>query len=97
MAWQVTRSTPCSKKRVTRSGISEGFERSAHDHNSVTQHGVAGNSLDSLFKKARDRRSWVAVRRPRRLSPVLEAVLAHKRSEERRVGKECRSRWSPYH
>src|SRR5256886_4150540 len=23
--------------------------------------------------------------------------LAKKRSEERRVGKECRSRWSPYH
>src|SRR5256885_15991300 len=23
--------------------------------------------------------------------------LGHKRSEERRVGKECRSRWSPYH
>src|SRR3989454_10007304 len=23
--------------------------------------------------------------------------LAHGRSEERRVGKECRSRWSPYH
>ena len=22
---------------------------------------------------------------------------AHVRSEERRVGKECRSRWSPYH
>ena len=22
---------------------------------------------------------------------------ANKRSEERRVGKECRSRWSPYH
>ena len=21
----------------------------------------------------------------------------HERSEERRVGKECRSRWSPYH
>src|SRR3712207_4563525 len=26
----------------------------------------------------------------------LEGVAAH-RSEERRVGKECRSRWSPYH
>ena len=26
----------------------------------------------------------------------LEARLAE-RSEERRVGKECRSRWSPYH
>ena len=23
--------------------------------------------------------------------------LKHDRSEERRVGKECRSRWSPYH
>src|SRR3712207_9291479 len=27
---------------------------------------------------------------------VMEAYLP-KRSEERRVGKECRSRWSPYH
>ena len=26
---------------------------------------------------------------------VLNSVIA--RSEERRVGKECRSRWSPYH
>ena len=24
-------------------------------------------------------------------------TLKRKRSEERRVGKECRSRWSPYH
>ena len=24
-------------------------------------------------------------------------MLTHIRSEERRVGKECRSRWSPYH
>ena len=27
---------------------------------------------------------------------ALYAVANH-RSEERRVGKECRSRWSPYH
>ena len=26
-----------------------------------------------------------------------EACKDHIRSEERRVGKECRSRWSPYH
>ena len=26
---------------------------------------------------------------------ILDALIA--RSEERRVGKECRSRWSPYH
>ena len=25
------------------------------------------------------------------------AILVAERSEERRVGKECRSRWSPYH
>ena len=31
--------------------------------------------------------------------PALERVrfLSISRSEERRVGKECRSRWSPYH
>ena len=26
-----------------------------------------------------------------------QAIGAYGRSEERRVGKECRSRWSPYH
>ena len=34
------------------------------------------------------------------ISPVGCAVFAYNyldRSEERRVGKECRSRWSPYH
>ena len=28
---------------------------------------------------------------------VAEGYLYSMRSEERRVGKECRSRWSPYH
>ena len=28
---------------------------------------------------------------------MMEALDAGERSEERRVGKECRSRWSPYH
>src|SRR5256885_972875 len=28
---------------------------------------------------------------------TLDAAPAGRRSEERRVGKECRSRWSPYH
>ena len=43
------------------------------------------------------------------LSPMQQGLLFHtllapaagayvpQRSEERRVGKECRSRWSPYH
>ena len=29
------------------------------------------------------------------LAPLIK--IARVRSEERRVGKECRSRWSPYH
>ena len=28
---------------------------------------------------------------------IVNVLLAAIRSEERRVGKECRSRWSPYH
>ena len=28
---------------------------------------------------------------------VVKPEAAENRSEERRVGKECRSRWSPYH
>ena len=30
-------------------------------------------------------------------TPISVAILVAERSEERRVGKECRSRWSPYH
>ena len=29
--------------------------------------------------------------------PMIRAFIISLRSEERRVGKECRSRWSPYH
>src|SRR3712207_7476110 len=36
---------------------------------------------------------------PARVADLADETVAHKdgRSEERRVGKECRSRWSPYH
>src|SRR2546425_6232591 len=33
----------------------------------------------------------------RRAVRAVDVVIAPERSEERRVGKECRSRWSPYH
>src|SRR2546425_1221498 len=32
-----------------------------------------------------------------RIPPLYDPGRAFGRSEERRVGKECRSRWSPYH
>src|SRR5260221_1848640 len=36
----------------------------------------------------------IAIDAPLDIAPVADRI---KRSEERRVGKECRSRWSPYH
>ena len=35
-----------------------------------------------------DLREWIE---------IVDGMGELKRSEERRVGKECRSRWSPYH
>ena len=35
--------------------------------------------------------------RPRTAAGPVPIGRQHARSEERRVGKECRSRWSPYH
>ena len=34
---------------------------------------------------------------PKKLPEHSRTLFSHTRSEERRVGKECRSRWSPYH
>src|SRR2546429_8728946 len=56
-----------------------------------------GNFLDMLFRTTEPKY---------RPNPTLERALDvlfilhadhEQRSEERRVGKECRSRWSPYH
>src|SRR5256886_7068529 len=48
------------------------------------QMGVQGFPTLKIVKPSRDSKRYG--------SPALEV-----RSEERRVGKECRSRWSPYH
>src|SRR2546429_1866929 len=61
-----------------------------------TDYGAAQFSLALLLQDRGDTDQAIA---------LLRAVLqqdprfaeAHNRSEERRVGKECRSRWSPYH
>src|ERR1039458_5783696 len=36
-------------------------------------------------------------RGPHKIVHAFETLVNVSRSEERRVGKECRSRWSPYH
>ena len=56
------------------------------------------------IKPSEVKRDWIVVDAAgKRFGKVLTEVATllrgkHKpRSEERRVGKECRSRWSPYH
>src|SRR2546426_12192960 len=59
--------------------------------------------LSLVFLEAADQaliRRFEQTRRPHPLGrdlPVREGIRLERRSEERRVGKECRSRWSPYH
>src|SRR5256886_9320215 len=59
---------------------------------------------DYVMMKPEFIKIWVDDRdgKKKTLTPALYGAIldeAHKfnRSEERRVGKECRSRWSPYH
>src|SRR5260370_26198417 len=71
---------------ASREGIDviEVYEDRARSGGSIMGRG----GLLRLLDQARDR-SFDAV--------VVEALDRLSRSEERRVGKECRSRWSPYH
>jgi len=63
----------------TRCGNRQGFQRSADNYNLVAQHGMARDSLHSLFKETRDRPSWVVPRRLGCLSLVRVAARVHQR------------------
>ena len=56
-------------------------------------------SLEEMFMIRRD--DNFKVLKKKEIYEFLEGsgpfLVTHNRSEERRVGKECRSRWSPYH
>ena len=57
-----------------------------------------GQELDQLKEQMEALRQEMATQ-VERLREEAQAALPNQptRSEERRVGKECRSRWSPYH
>src|SRR2546427_7792263 len=75
----------------------------------VTGVDVCSSDLLSLREQGYDVEidSWIGLAYPKGVPPALRdrlervAMAAAEgpqvRSEERRVGKECRSRWSPYH
>ena len=57
---------------------------------------LANNLTSFVYIKRQIPFAFSAVRLGRYIKPLL-LMLIIARSEERRVGKECRSRWSPYH
>ena len=59
---------------------------------------VSGQELCEKFGVSRTA-VWKAINQLKEAGYEIEAVQnkGYRRSEERRVGKECRSRWSPYH
>ena len=56
---------------------------------------MSSSSSDSLLSFLKPPRSNPNMEEETYTREALDACLV--RSEERRVGKECRSRWSPYH
>jgi len=76
--------------------------KSAAQHLAKTTGTSVGTATESL-QNARRMRQQPAVEAAARRGELSSAQIsvisdaAEARSEERRVGKECRSRWSPYH
>ena len=64
-------------------------------------HDVSGSSLydvDQIMEEAGSSESGSSSSMEELMQSLgVQAPEEPKRSEERRVGKECRSRWSPYH
>src|SRR2546427_10811309 len=60
-------------------------------------HGRARDEEDAREIHREDALPLLVADLPREPRAARDAGVVHHRSEERRVGKECRSRWSPYH
>ena len=60
-------------------------------------HALEGKKLYTLFEKTSTRTFLSFTTGMTELGGTYYNQLWKDRSEERRVGKECRSRWSPYH
>ena len=61
----------------------------------ATQYAVVGYDIDQI--RIEELQQGNDLTREISSDLLKEVLLPKNRSEERRVGKECRSRWSPYH
>src|SRR3712207_6191838 len=60
-----------------------------------TEPQIGGAIAESVLEQFCTRGAWAVI--TTHYQNLKHFADAHERSEERRVGKECRSRWSPYH
>src|SRR3712207_1884831 len=84
-------------------GANEGFRGTfvgftTRDQGAVvmTNSDLGGFVAEELLLAIAKEYGWPGYK-PREIVPVAVTPEVLNRSEERRVGKECRSRWSPYH
>ena len=70
-------------------------EKSADQDYAAYQKAISYGFVDRLPSKIEDLERFIKNYKGSNLRP--NALFEVLRSEERRVGKECRSRWSPYH
>ena len=78
--------------------IYETFNPSKHDSRKVAKliYDVDFRTFDLLFKSS-DKAISTIEKQLKKEESFDDTKVVLDRSEERRVGKECRSRWSPYH
>src|SRR3989449_9805103 len=69
----------------------------ATGENDPNRHIILGRLGDSYLAAGRYQEAADTYQQVVALKPDLAGYYNNLRSEERRVGKECRSRWSPYH
>ena len=84
---------------ITKKAIEKAFERPGQVNVNLVDAQQARRVLDRLVGYKISPLLWDKVRRGLSAGRVQTVALRLivERSEERRVGKECRSRWSPYH
>ena len=69
-----------------------------HDSLKVILRAIEPEDLDMIYDIENNPEVWNVSNTTMPYSRfALHEYIANARSEERRLGKECRSRWSPYH
>src|SRR2546430_12225751 len=87
-----------SRRRHTRFDCDWSSDVCSSDLVLVDRHPVYSCSMLAVEAEGHEITSIEGLGTPERMNEVQKAFVHHDaRSEERRVGKECRSRWSPYH